>query len=312
MRSGLAAVLVIAFVLTAVVANTSSWALRTVLDGATFAATVERVLDSPLLEERIAAEIAQVTVAGLERLAPSVVEDVATRVLELPPRSDDAQVEAALTDRIVDELDTPAVQGLRHDLVLSIHDVVFGALEGDPGLITVQGEDVVLDLDGLIDQIAAVTEPEVATLVHEAGFGGRGPIVIAQVAELVPIRRAVDLMETLQVILPLLAIAVALLVVVLAHRRVRALSIVGLAVTAAGIASLVIVWLSGLYVTRIPDAPVAQQITAEVYAAFLITLALQAAALVLAGLAIALAAWIIERRRRRRAIEEMVGPRTNG
>ncbi len=80
-------------------------------------------------------------------------------------------------------------------------------------------------------------------------------------------------MQTLEVIVPLVAIAVALLIVVIAHRRERALGIVGAAVALAGLVSLAVIWLAGAYVTRIPDAKAAQTMTSEVYDAFLTTCA---------------------------------------
>ena len=68
-------------------------------------------------------------------------------------------------------------------------------------------------------------------------------MVVAQVSELQPIRRTIDIMQASRSIVPLLAIAVALLIVVIAHRRERALGIVGAAVALAGLVSLAVIWL---------------------------------------------------------------------
>jgi hypothetical protein len=309
LRSTLAAILLVVFVLTLVVANTSTWATRTMLDRAAFSATVERALEAPALEDAVAAAIAEATVVGLAQRAPQVL-DGAARTLGLPSGSDDGDVEAALTARIVQELHAPRVQDVRHDLVGGLHDVILGALdEGQSGLVAIRGRDVTLDADALIDRIAAATDPGVATLLREAGLGGTRRFVIAPAAALEPVRRTVDVMEALRVIVPLLAVTVALLIVVVAHRRVRALGIVGLALAGAGIASVAAVWLGGLYVSRVPSVPIAQRVVRDVYGAFLWPLGAQAVALVVLGIAIALAAWLLGRRRHRRAVARMVGPR---
>ena len=51
--------------------------------------------------------------------------------------------------------------------------------------------------------------------------------------------------DRLATILPLVAIATALLVIVLAHRRARALAVVGLAIAVAGAICLGLVWFGG-------------------------------------------------------------------
>lgn len=309
LRSTLAAILLVVFVLALVVANTSTWASRTMLDRAAFSATVERTLETPALEKAVAAAIARAAVVGLAQRAPEVL-DGAVRTLGLPSGSDDGDVEIALTARIVQELRAPRVQEVRDDLVGGIHDVILGALdEGRSGLVAIRGDDVTLDADALIDRIAAATDPGVATLLREAGMGGTRRFVIAQAAALEPVRRTVDVMEAMRVIVPLLAVAVALLIVVVAHRRVRALGILGLALAGAGLASVVAVWLGGLYVSRVPSVPVVQRVTRDVYEAFLWPLGAQAIGLAVLGTAIALAAWLLGRRRHRRAVERMVGPR---
>ena len=117
------------------------------------------------------------------------------------------------------------------------------------------------------------------------------------------------LMEALERLLPLVAVTAALVVVVVAHRRARALGIVGLAITVAGAASLLVLWLAGRYIASVPDAPAARQLAGDVYDAFLRTLVVQAALLVVVGLFLAVVSWILTRRERRRATRRMLGPR---
>ena len=106
-----------------------------------------------------------------------------------------------------------------------------------------------------------------------------------------------------------MAVTAGLLIVLLAHRRARALGIVGFAVAIAGLLSLLAVWSAGLYVSAVPDAPLARQLTREVYDAFLDVLVAQSIVLVAVGLALAVVAWYVQARHRRRAMARMLGPR---
>ena len=57
MRRTIAALLLVILLPALVVVNASTWALRTVLDDAAFAATVGRVMDTPDVKEAIATRI---------------------------------------------------------------------------------------------------------------------------------------------------------------------------------------------------------------------------------------------------------------
>ena len=308
LRSGLAAVLLVVFVSVVVAANTSVWASRTVLDEEVFASTVERSLDSPELEELVAATVARSVVEGLARLDPAVLDQVAPSILGLPAGSGPSRVEVALTERLVEGADRPAVRAVRRDLVLAIHGFIVGTLEGEPGLIEIRGDDVVVDVDEVVARLAVAAGPELGAVIRQTRVG-YGQLVVAQVAGLRPMQDSLQAIERLQWIVPLLAIAVALIIVVVAHRRVRALGIVGLAVAAAGLVSIATVWLTGRYVSTIPDGPAAQKIAGEVYGAFALVLWQQAIALVVVGVVIAATSWVLDRVHRRRAVARMLGPR---
>jgi Ni,Fe-hydrogenase I cytochrome b subunit len=109
--------------------------------------------------------------------------------------------------------------------------------------------------------------------------------------------------------LPLVAVTAAFVVVVLAHRRARALGIVGFAIAVAGAVSLLVLWLAGDYVSAVPDSAVVRQLTAELYEAFLQLLVVQAALLIAVGLVLVVLSWFLGRSGRRRATARMLGPR---
>ncbi len=307
LRTGLATVLLVLLLPTLVAANASTWALRTVLDSETFSTTVERALDAPTLERALAVTVADGIVDRVER-SPLIVAELARRVgLAAGVGPDD--VRAALSERVLDAMSDPAVERVRGDVITSVHGQVLGLAKGEAGLISVRGTDLVLDTAGIVDRIARDAEPRVASLVQNVPPSLSRPIVVAQVAELEPVQDALTAMETLRLLLPLVAVTATLIIVLLAHRRARALGIVGFGVAIAGVLSLLAVWSAGLYVAEVPDAPVARQLTREVYDAFLSQLIGQSIVLVAFGLAVAVIAWYVQVRDRRRATKRMLGPR---
>jgi len=312
LRTGLATLLLVVFIPAVVAANTTTWAARTVLDSTTFATTAERALDTPALESLVATTAADAIVAQTARRVPEELQVLAVQGLGLDASATRTQVSAALAERLQVALDAPAVAAAREELIASVHGYLLRTAEGTPGIIGVQGDDVVLDPTHLVDRILQTADPAIAARVEAFGLADLDPVVIAQVDDLQPVRRAIDLMQALQLIVPLVAIAVAMLIVIVAHRRERALGIVGAAVALAGGASLLVLWVAGAYVTRIPSQPAARTITSEVYDAFITVLRDQAIVLVVAGAVILVVAWILGRRARRRAVRRMVGPREAG
>ncbi len=314
LRTGLAAILLVLLIPMVVAANTSFWAVRTVLDSGAFATTVGSVLDTPSLERLVATSLAEGIVDRVER-APSVDGslDLPRRLLALrvgvPADADDETLRAALSDRILDAMSDPGVRLVRDEVLAAVHGEIIGVAEGRPGLVTVRGRNLVLDTAGVLDRIEAAADPRVAALVAGVPNIVAGPVVIAQVRELDSVQEGLRLMRALQLLLPLVALTAALIVVVLAHRRARALSIVGLAVAVAGTVSLLVLWLAGRYVTSVQDAEVARRLTEEVYDAFLRLLIGQSALLVVVGLGLVVLAGFGRRRGRRRATERMLGPR---
>jgi hypothetical protein len=308
LRTGLATILLVLLLPVLVAANASTWALRTVLDSGTFSTTVGRALDAPTLERALAVTLADGIVDRIELAPPLYVAELARRV-GLGTGADPDAVRAALSERILDAMRDPAVGQVRDEVIASAHGYVLEVAEGEGGLISVQGTNVVLDTGQVLGRIARVADPRVAALVVNVPASLSQPVVVAQVTDLQPIQTALTAMETMQVLLPLVAMTAMLIIVLLAHRRARALGIVGFAVAIAGLLSLLAVWSAGRYVSAVPDAEVAQQLTREVYDAFLDVLVAQSIILVAVGLALAVVGWYAQVRNRRRATARMLGPR---
>jgi hypothetical protein len=308
LRTGLATVLLLLFIPTVVAANTSVWARRTVLDADAFSTTVADALERPAIEEAVASTIASEIVDSLAGASPATLDLLATQELNLPSGSTADQIEAALNTRIIGATRTATIQRIRDEIVVEVHEIVVGAIKGEPGLVTVRGDEVILDKGRLLDRLADAN-PQIVAAIALSGLGGQGSIVIAHTTELEPVQRTLGTMEALELTVPLLAAAIALLIVVLAHRRERALGFVGLAITLAGLVSIVLVWLAGESLRSGSDAPIARQITGDVGTVFLAVLREQAIVLVIVGMVIAVAAWVLARRARRRATARMLGPR---
>jgi hypothetical protein len=107
----------------------------------------------------------------------------------------------------------------------------------------------------------------------------------------------IDLLETLRLVLPLALLALIVAILALAHRRRRALGLIGIAMVVAGIVSLVIAWLGSGIVGRAPDDPVAALIAKGAYDAFVEVLVLQSLLLIAIGAFIALVTRLLATRR---------------
>ena len=93
-----------------------------------------------------------------------------------------------------------------------------------------------------------------------------------------------------------------ILIVVVAHRRERALGIVGVAVMIAGLVSLGIVWLGGTAGVAALRSDTVQDIAGAVYGELTTVLVAQSIVLLAGGAALAIGGWLLFRRRRARAI----------
>jgi hypothetical protein len=80
----------------------------------------------------------------------------------------------------------------------------------------------------------------------------------------------------------------------------------------AGVVCMAIAWGGGGVVSSVPEDPTVGTILGDVYDAFIGLLMGQSLLLIVAGTAIAIVAWSLQRRQRRRAVERMLGPREIG
>jgi hypothetical protein len=311
-RTSVAAVLLVLLLPMVVVANASTWALRTVLDDRVFAATVGRILDTPTLEAEMS-ERATSLILDVADDSNLRLQALATQVLGLPTANRTA-VEIALESRIATALGAPAVVAARDDAVSAVHRFVTGAAKAEPPL-AVRGSQVVLDLGDIVEEVAAELDPRLPALGLASLPAAKTTVVLGEASQLRMVSQGITLLEAARIVIPLAVVAVILAIVGLAHRRIRALGIVGVAIMVAGLVSLAVAWVGGGVVSRAPEDLTVRTIIGEVYDAFIGLLLAQSLLLVAAGAAIAVVALFAARRRersqRRREVERMFGPRSS-
>jgi hypothetical protein len=300
MRTALAALLAIVLLPIVVVGNAQAWGTRTVLNDDVFTTTVGRALDAPAVETAVADALADRLAArlatGLERLDPRLVA-VGLAALGLPSEPTDDDLQAWLAPKLTVALRSERVEAARDRIVRAVHGALINVGEGD-GPVRIRGDELVLDAGELVDAAIEGLDASAIQLLPEATPRDT-EIVLAQADQIRTIQRGLTIARAAQAVTPLVILAIVLLIVVLAHRRVRALGIVGVVLMLAGLVTLAVAWVGGGTVAAFPDDPTAGQVAGQVYDAFLSVLVDQSLLLVVAGAAVAVLAWTVLRLRRR-------------
>ncbi len=294
-RTMLAAGLLVLLLPALVLANASEWAARTVVDDRTFATTAGRVMDMPALRAVVADRISGQVVQGL-LTDPITAQVVATQILGLDGDATAAEIDTAIRTRIAIALDDPSVRSTRDAVIADIHAALVGAAMGASGSIRVQGDALVLDTGPFIDRLATAVDGRLTPGTISIAPADR-TIVLVEADAIETSSRALSLMDLGRFLIPIAAVIVALAVVGLAHHRVRALGLVGIAVTLAGLVTLAVAWAGGEAIGDASSDVTVRQVATEVYGAFVSLLVVQSALLILVGLLIAVMAWAIGRRR---------------
>jgi hypothetical protein len=280
LRSLLAALLVLALIPAVAAANASAWASRSVMDRATFTDTVDRALDAPEARDYLAEQLAAAMFDAL------IAADARTRLILAPlaGQTADATDEAivrGLEPRIRAAMDNPRIAAARQRLVVAAHDTLVGLDEAES---TVRIEDDTLVVNGadLLRAVLDAVEPRFGQLGVSVPVGAAVDIELASSPGLAAAGVVLPTVERLSTILPIVAIATALLVIVLAHRRARALAVVGLAITVAGAVCLGLVWFGGEFAAA-AESPVSSTLVRSTYDALSADLVTQSLLLIAGG-----------------------------
>ena len=252
LRSLLAALLVLALIPAVAAANASAWASRSVMDRATFTDTVDRALDAPEARDYLAEQLAAAMFDAL------IAADARTRLILAPlaGQSADAPDEAivrGLEPRIRAAMDSPRIAAARQRLVVAAHDTLIG-LDDAESTVRIEDDTLVVNGADLLRAVLDAVEPRFGQLGVSVPVAAAVDIELASSPGLAAAGVVLPTVERLSTILPIVALATALLVIVLAHRRARALAVVGLAITVAGAVCLGLVWFGGEFAAAAESA----------------------------------------------------------
>ena len=206
-------------------ANTSAWASRSVMDRGTFTETVDRALDAPEAREYLAEQLAAAMFDALinaDERSRQILAPLAGQSADAP----DEAIVRGLEPRIRAALDNPRIAAARARLVVAAHDTLIGLDDADS---TVRIEDDTLVVNGadLLRAALDSVEPRFGQLGVRVPEGATVDIELASSPALAATGVVLSTVDRLATILPLVAIATALLVIVVAHRRARALAVSG-------------------------------------------------------------------------------------
>ncbi len=243
-RSALFGLAVLVLVAVALAANLGIWASRAVLDPAVFVTTADDAIADPGIRADIAGALADRLYTVVAEQSGQVPEDLLTS-LGLDPAATRQQVTATLTSLVDTVLTEPDLAPARDAAFRKIHDAILGAGTGSGG-ISIQGDDLSLDFDVLLQRTLAEVDPTLPTADISTGLGS---IVILRSNELGIVGWVLQRLDVAIWVLPLLVVVAALLVMLLARHRLHALSSVGAAVACAGGIGLAIALLGATALT---------------------------------------------------------------
>ena len=265
-RTALAAVLLVLLLPAIVIANASNWAARTVVDDIAFASTAGRMLDTPTLRAAISDRISDEVTTYLAE-DPETFRLLTTEILHVSGSATLEDVRTALRARLTAALDDPAVRQARDTAIASVHRYLLGAATGADQAVRIQGDELVLDTGPLVERLALAVDSRLTPQAVRLPEADR-LVVLTSAGALRMTADTLSLVEIVQFLIPIVAVITALAILGLAHRRVRALGLVGIAVTLAGVVTLVAAWVGGEAIGQASTDITIRQITTEVYTAF--------------------------------------------
>ena len=304
MRSTVAAILLMLLLPAAVFANGSTWASQTVLDERSFTSVVGRALDSGVIRDRLAERAAAIALNKLGDVNGRT-EQVMRDVFGMNVVPSRPQLESLLRPIFATALDAPAVRDERDRVVAAAHRFVVRGASTPDALVSFRGTQVVVDLGPVIERLAMTVDPRLSA----DGLADLRPrdasVELADAGRLRSVGSLLVVLDGTRTAVPIVLLAIIVLIVLLARRRLRAIGLVGVTLLLAGAACLTVTIVAGEFAREISDETAVNQVAGDTYDAFASLLMVQSAGLVVVGAVIALAAWVVRRRGPRRAAGEI-------
>lgn len=304
MRSTVAAILLMLLLPAAVFANGSTWASQTILDERSFTSVVGHALDSTVIRNRLAE---RATAIALDKLnaVDGRMEQVMRDVFGLDVVPSRPQLESLLRPIFATALESPAVRDERDRVVAAAHRFVVSGANTPDASVSFRGTQVVADLAPVIERLALTADPRLSA----DGLADLTPrdasVEVADAGRLRSVGSILVVVEGTRTAVPIVLLAMIVLIVLLAHRRLRAIGLVGVTLLLAGLACLTVAILAGEFARAISDETAVNQVAGDTYDAFASLLMAQSVGLVVGGAMIAFAAWAVRGRRPLRASGEV-------
>jgi ribosomal protein S7 len=278
-----------------VFANGSTWATQTILDERSFTTVVGHALDSAVIRDRLAERATAIVLDKLNDV-DSRTEQVARDVFGLNVVPSRPQLELLLRPVFASALEAPAVRDERDRVVAAAHRFVVTGASTPDAAVSFRGTQVVLDLGPVIERLSMTVDPRLSA----DGLADLTPrdasVAIADAGRLRSVGTMLVVLEGTRTAVPIVLLAMIALIVLLAHRRLRAVGLVGVTLLLAGLACLTVTILAGEFAREISDETAVNQVAGDAYDAFASLLIAQSAGLVIGGTLVALAAWVLRRR----------------
>lgn len=248
-------------------------------------------------------------------------------VSALAPLASDAEVQdglaVALTDRIVEDVDVqgrveaalpndnPLIVATVTRLARSlIQDALTNALESDTfqtvwtgalerthrrALAVIDGADgsIALKLTGVLDRADAALEARGLDLFDQSTIDKVDSIVVARSDQLQTARGLVDLLRTLAIALPIVAVVVLGLVVLLSPDRRRGAALVGVGVVVTMVVTAIVLRIARRVVLDQVEGSVKRRAVEDVWGGLASPLVHQTAVVAALGFLLALGAWLV-------------------
>jgi hypothetical protein len=296
MRSTVAAILLMLLFPAVVFANGSTWATRTILDERSFTTVVGHALDSGVIRDRLAERAAAIALDKLNDV-DGRTEQMVRDVFGLDVVPSRPQLEMLLRPIFASALEATPVRDERDRVVAAAHRFVVSGASTPDAAVSFRGTQVVLDLGPVIERLAMTVDPRLTADGLADLTPADASVELADAGRLRSVGSMLVVVDGTRTAVPIVLLALIVLIVLLAHRRLRAVGLVGVTVLLAGVACLAVTTLAGEFAREISEETAVNQVAGDAYDAFASLLIVQSAGLVVGGAVLALAAWVLRRRR---------------
>ncbi len=251
------AVLVVVASLTGAASGVAWWARQTALDTDTYTELADEALGAAAVQDVIARQLVGATleVVDVEELAATALPGDS---LDFLGGRAEGLARGWLEDLVADLLSQPGVRQALGFVNRAAHEQIVPLLRDENEYLRVSGDALILDLTPVTEELSGRLE----SIGLEAAVDRFAPddleYEVYELAELGQAKRAVDSLDMLVIILPIVAVAAGIGAVALARRRARTIAYLGVGLAVAALATLLVEAVAQWSVLSSVTDPVAQ------------------------------------------------------